>query len=155
MQRSRVEVEAELDRLGPHDFSMSNRLAKGMERLRVLLPELVAVSAPSEATRTILKLIERLSDAPDLGECELGTPGPMVHELEGLAGYEHQLIESVARFPTPLTVWMVNRLMNSLDKRDERWARLLDLLKQAALATRAARGAREDAKDFVLYQETL
>ena len=125
-----------------------------MERLRVLLPELVAVSAASEATRTILKLIERLSDTPDLGECELGTPGPMVHELEGLAAYEPQLIESVARFPTPLTIWMVNRLMNTLDKNDERWARLLDLLKQSAVAKRAAPGAREEADDFVLYQET-
>lgn len=153
MQRTRIEVEAELDKLQPHDFNNWNTAANGMERLRVLLPELVGASAPGEAAQAILRLIERLSDTPDLGDCELGTPGPMVHELEKLGGYEPQLIESVTRFPTPLTVWMANRLMNGLDKDDERWTRLLEVLKQSAVAANSAPGAREDAKWFVVYQE--
>jgi hypothetical protein len=56
-----------------------------MEHLRVLLPELVRFSVPEEGSKTILKLIKRLSNTPDLHDCELGVPGPMVHELERLA----------------------------------------------------------------------
>ncbi|MFZ1105077.1 MAG: hypothetical protein WAN86_19885, partial [Hyphomicrobiaceae bacterium] len=90
MQRARAEVEAALDELQPYDFNNWNTTAKGLERLRSLLPELVKISTPSEATTTILILIERLSNTPDLEDCELGTPGPMVHELEKLPGYEPQ-----------------------------------------------------------------
>ena len=154
MQKTKAEIEVELNGLKPNDFNNLDETANGMERLRVLLPELVAVAPPSEAALTILKLIERLSDTPDLLDCELGTPGPMVHELEKLPGYEPQLIESVARFPTPLTVWMVNRIMNTLEKDDARWIRLLDVLRRAAVATNSALGAAEEAKDFARYQET-
>ena len=153
MPKTRAEIEAELDELQPKDFNNWNTAANGMERLHALLPALVAVSTPGAATLTILKLMERLSDTPDLSDCELGTPGPMVHELEKLAGYETQLLESVTRFPTPLTIWMVNRIMNALDKDDERWAGLLALLKRSVAATNAAPGAREEAKRFVMYQE--
>jgi hypothetical protein len=154
MERTRAELEAELDELQPDDFSNRNAGANGMQRLHVLLPGLAAVSRPKEAALAILKLIERLSDTPDLGDCELGTPGPLVHELEKLTGYEPQLIESVIRFPTPLTIWMLNRVMNTLETNDESWVRLLEVLKGAAVATNAAPGAREEARQFVQYQET-
>jgi hypothetical protein len=151
MSRTRAEIEAELDQLRSNDFNNWNTSGTGLQRLYVLLPELARVSTPRDATLTILKLIERLSDTPDLGDCELGTPGPMVHELEKLAGYEPQLIESVDRFPTYHTVWMVNRIMNTLDK-DDHWAQLLDVLKRAAVAARAAPGARENARRFIRHQ---
>jgi hypothetical protein len=154
MPKTRAEIEAELDQLQPNDFSSRNGAARGMERLHVLLPELIEVSPPSEATLTILKLIERLSDTPDLGDCELGNPGPMVHELERLRGYESQLVDSVTRFPTPHTVWMVNRLMNALSKDDERWDRLLEILKRSAVAANAAPGAREEAEMMISHQES-
>jgi hypothetical protein len=154
MSKTRAEIEAELDQLQPYDFNNWNTSATGMERLYALLPELIRVSPRSDAILTILKLIERLSDTPDLGDCQLGTPGPMVHGLEQLPGYEPQLIESVARFPTPLTVWMVNRIMNTLERNDARWIRLLDVLRRAAAATNSALGAPEQAKDFARYQET-
>jgi hypothetical protein len=44
--------------------------------------------------------------------------------------------------------------MNALDKDEERWTRLLDVLKRCTVAKHAAPGAREDAKKFALYQET-
>jgi hypothetical protein len=154
MPKTRAEIEAELDELQPKDFNNRNTAANGMERLDALLPALVAVSTPGAATLTILKLMERLSNTPDLGDCEFGTPGPMVHELEKLVGYEPQLIESVTRFPTPLTIWMVNRIMNTLDKDDEHWVRLLELLRRSVVATNAALGAQEEAKQYVMYQET-
>lgn len=154
MSKTRAEIEAELDRLQPYDFNNWNTSATGMERLHALLPELIRVSPRGDAILTIFKLIERLSDTPDLGDCELGTPGPMVHELEKLPEYEPQLIESVARFPTPLTVWMVNRIMSKLEKDDARWIRLLDVLRRAAAAANSALGAPKQANDFVWYQET-
>jgi hypothetical protein len=154
MPRTRAHIEAELNALRPYDCNNWNTAADGMRRLHVLLPELVVATECHDAIETILELIERLSDTPDLVQCELGTPGPMVHALEGLGGHEPQLIESVLRFPTPLTVWMVNRVMNALDKSDARWARFLHLLKQSAASPNAAPQAREDAMEFVRFQET-
>jgi hypothetical protein len=155
MPRTRVEVEAELDRLQPRDFNDRNSGADGLERLHALIPEFVSVSEPEDASRTILGLVERLSDSQEIDPAgDLGTPGPMVHALEKLRGYEPLLIESVQRFPTPLTVWMVNRIMNTLEKGSDRWAQLLELLKRSAVAVRAAPGARESAEDFILYQES-
>jgi hypothetical protein len=153
MHGGKTELEAELEKLQSDDFNTRTTTAKGMQRLRALLPALVAISTPEESAQAILNLLERLSDTPDLDDCELGTPGPMVHELEKLPGYEPQLIESVSRFPTPLTLWMVNRLMNALDKHHERWDQLLAVLKQAEVARNSAPGAREEAKQFVLFQE--
>src|SRR5258706_1872315 len=45
---------------------------------------------------------------------DYGMPGPLVHFIEEfyLKGYEERLIESVARKPTMLTVWMLNRVLN-------------------------------------------
>jgi len=45
---------------------------------------------------------------------DYGTPGPLVHFLEGFygAGYEAELISSVQRRPTPQTAWMLNRMIN-------------------------------------------
>lgn len=153
MHEGKTELEAELDKLQPDDFNRRNAAANGMERLHTLLPALVAISTPKEAAQTILNLLERLSDTPNLDDCALGSPGPLVHELEKLPGYEPQLIESVSRFPTPLTIWMVNRAMNALDQHDERWDQLLAVLKQAAVVRNAAPGAREEAMQFVLFQE--
>jgi hypothetical protein len=60
-----------------------------------------------QAILAMFGLLERFPDA------DLGNPGPVVHELEAIAGYEPQLIESLHRQPTYLTVWMVNRILNS------------------------------------------
>jgi hypothetical protein len=42
--------------------------------------------------------------------------------------------------------------MNTLEK-DDRWAQLLEVLKRSAVAATAAPGAKEDARQFILYQE--
>lgn len=59
------------------------------------------------AIEPIFKLIEKypLTD--------FGSPGPLVHTLEHLIGlYEEYLFESLNRRPTPLTVLMLNRIIN-------------------------------------------
>lgn len=59
------------------------------------------------AVPAILSLIERFPDA------EVGSPGPLVHELEAIPGYEDLLMASLQRQPEGLTVWMANRILNS------------------------------------------
>jgi hypothetical protein len=59
------------------------------------------------AIEPIFKLIEKnpLSD--------FGFPRPFVHTLESFIGdYENYLFESLNRRPTPLTVFMLNRIIN-------------------------------------------
>ena len=62
----------------------------------------------SEAIEPILLLIERNPNV------DFGRPGPLVHFVEGFYknGYEEKLVESLERFPTKHTVWMLNRIIN-------------------------------------------
>lgn len=62
----------------------------------------------SEAIEAILLLIERNPNV------DFGKPGPLVHFVERFYknGYEEKLIESLKRFPTKHTVWMLNRIIN-------------------------------------------
>ena len=94
----------------------------------------------------IFALLERCVGA------ELGTPGPIVHELEAIAGYETALRESVARLPTALGVWMVNRILNSRPDSAARasWMQLLELASRHPLADD---WVREDAARFLAHQK--
>jgi hypothetical protein len=81
---------------------------------------------------------------------DLGTPGPLVHCLESL-GYEAylpQLLDSVRRQPTYLTVWMVNRILNS-DIPDKHRKQLLDLLESVVANPAASPTEVEQAKRFL------
>ena len=62
----------------------------------------------SEAIEPILLLIERNPNV------DFGKPGPLVHFVERFYenGYEEKLVESLKRFPTKHTVWMLNRIIN-------------------------------------------
>ena len=45
---------------------------------------------------------------------DFGSPGPFVHTLESFEGfYESYLFESLKRKPTPLTILMLNRIINA------------------------------------------
>ncbi|SHJ43616.1 hypothetical protein SAMN02745163_01964 [Clostridium cavendishii DSM 21758] len=61
-----------------------------------------------EAIQPILMLIEK---NPNI---DFGKPGPLVHFAEKFYknGYEEKLVESLKRFPTKHTVWMLNRIIN-------------------------------------------
>lgn len=60
-----------------------------------------------KAIPSIFRLIERYPHA------NLGSPGPLVHALETTKEYEGELHISLIRKPTPLTLWMYNRLINA------------------------------------------
>lgn len=68
-----------------------------------------------EAVTPLLQLMERhpLDD--------FGMPGAIVHFVERFYknGYEELLIESVKRRPTMHTVWMLNRVMNGSENKND------------------------------------
>src|SRR5437660_5059859 len=61
-----------------------------------------------------------------------GSPGTLVHFIEGFYGYERKLIESVKRRPTRCTAWMLNRVINDTEEQHMREF-LIAMLEQAEL----------------------
>jgi hypothetical protein len=146
MPRNIHEISVDLAALTESDFDLSNEHADGMERLYGLTDELGELNQPSEAAETILEFIERL------GECDLGSPGPLVHTLETLPNYEDHLYVSVERKPMFLTVWMINRILNVTENAAKR-ERLLRLLHQSLIHPLASAETKRNAKHFIDYQE--
>ena len=89
--------------------------------------------------------MERMPDA------DLGSPGPLVHTLEKLTGYETELVESVRRRPALLSVWMVNRILNSNPQEHIR-EQYLTLLRDVEQRRDVSKTVRKDAADFVEFQ---
>jgi hypothetical protein len=81
----------------------------------------------------------------------LGSPGPLVHELEAIPGYEPHLRDSVLRQPTDLGIWLVNRILNSEISSDARsgWLQVLQTVLTHPLACNEA---RRTASDFLAHQ---
>jgi len=75
-----------------------------------IIEQLEEIPESIEAIEPIIKLIEMNPDA------DFGTPGPLVHFLEkfGENAYYYKLIESIKRQPTSHTLFMFNRIVNSL-----------------------------------------
>jgi hypothetical protein len=142
--RTLDEIAADFESLMPSAFDYDNAGADGWERLKALCDELLNIRDVEQCPPIMCRTMERLD------ECELGTPGPLVHTLEAMAGYERFLGASVQRKPTPLTVWMINRILN-VDRDDrEMW---LGLLQQAADHPKASMATKLEAKGFIEYQK--
>lgn len=96
-----------------------------------------------EAVTPILQIMERhqLDD--------FGAPGPLVQFAERFYknGYEERLIESLKRRPAVHTVWMLNRIINGSDKKDE----YIALLKEITERTDIEEEIRRSAREFVGY----
>jgi len=116
------------------------RLYEILDQLQALAPDLRSPVIPA-----ILDLIERYPEA------DLGSPGPLVHELEAIPAYEPFLRQSVLRQPADLTIWMVNRILNSEIPSDVRedWLQVLRMVLTHPLASKAA---RQTAHDFLEHQ---
>lgn len=108
--------------------------------LQPLTPELRKPAIPA-----IFAFIERYPEA------ELGSPGPLVHELESIPGYQPFLRESVLRQPADLSTWMVNRILNSELPQDIR-ASWLTVLSEVTKHPLAPKILRETAADFLQHQ---
>jgi hypothetical protein len=144
MTRSLDEIVAGFDALTAHDFDYANAHAKGWERLENLCDEMCAVNNPAVCAPVLFRTMERLDGV------ELGAPGPLVHTLEGWrGGYEALLAESVRRKPVPLTVWMVNRILNAHPPDAESW---LGLLRGVADDPSASAETKAQAAGFIEHQ---
>jgi hypothetical protein len=135
------DVIAELDAFVPADEADNvGRIYEILDRLQQLPPELRTSAIPA-----ILALIERNPEA------ELGSPGPLVHELESIPGYELLLRDSVLRQPADLNIWMVNRILNSDVSPDVRsyWLKVLGEVLTHPLASKEAQHL---AADFLKRQ---
>ena len=94
----------------------------------------------------MFSVMERLPDA------DLGSPGPLVHTMERWrGGYENELVNSVRRCPSMLSVWMVNRILNS-DLPDNTRRTYVSPLHYAATHPSASEDVRESAREFIEFQ---
>lgn len=147
LQMTYGEIIAGLRTLRRSDFDYENVEARGWERLSELTDALLALPDGREAAiPELFSVMERMPDA------DLGSPGPLVHTLEKLKGYEQELIRSASRCPSLLSVWMVNRILNT-DLPIEVRQSYVSLLSEAATRSDVATSIREDARDFLDFQE--
>lgn len=136
------EALRQAERLTRPDFEDPS--GHGTETLEVLFHCLRGSAEPTQVIPAMFALLERLDGV------DLGSPGPVVHLLESFGGhYEDDLELSLDRHPTPLTVWMVNRLMNRDLGDREAW---LQRLESAARHPLASAETADDAMDFYAFQ---
>lgn len=139
------ELEAAFQELTEDDFEKWDDKSRGIERLRELTERLLKLGQPTQVAELILSTMERL------GECHLGSPGPLIHTLEKLPGYEPYLIRSLERKPTPLSVWALNRILNTvrdLKKREQ----LLKLMHCSLTHPLASQTTKQEAEMFLEHQ---
>jgi hypothetical protein len=147
MTRPVQEIAADIDSLSDSDFDPANTCARGYERLYSLCDELQSTNIPALCVPVLFRTMERLNNE------ELGDPGPLVHTLESWPGsYEATLTEVVGRNPGRLSIWMVNRILNT-DPPDT-WA-WLDLLQRVANNSSASAETRAQAAEFIKRAEQL
>jgi len=102
-----------------------------------------------ERERAIPAMFQAIERYP---EADLGCPGPLVHEMEAIGHYEEALVHSLRRQPTDLTVWMVNRILNSALSVAKRASWLAELRK-ASVHPRAPHSTKQSARSFSRYQK--
>lgn len=94
-----------------------------------------------EAVTPLLELMERhpMDD--------FGMPGAIVHFVERFNknGYEELLIESVKRRPTMHTVWMLNRVMNGSENKND----YLEIMKEITERFDIEESIKNSASEFM------
>ncbi len=138
-----MNVSKVLAALEPSDFDPRESDATGIEALSALGDEIRARELGS-CFNDVFLFMERLDD------CDLGNPGPLVHALEAVGGYEEHLFASLERKPTPLTLWMLNRIINVASETEK--PALMRRLEASATHSNASESARQDATHFLRFQ---
>jgi hypothetical protein len=129
-------IREQLDAIvGPPDFA---------QRSAALVATWLASDIGQNAPESILRFME------DHPEIDYGMPGPLVHFLERAprATHEARLLDSIARKPTFVTVWMLNRLLNGTQDPVAR-RRQIAALSQAENHAGADAEAREWIRKFL------
>jgi hypothetical protein len=137
-------IADDLNSLAAGDFDWNRPGAPGWERLQGLCDEMLERNEPAVCAPLMFAVMERLDKS------DLGSPGPLVHTMEKWQGhYEDFLAESLFRKPSPLGVWMANRMLNTYPANADRW---LALLRGVAVHPKASFEAKRLAADFLHYQ---
>ena len=97
-----------------NSFEPSRDDTDNLYRLYQLFEGFRSLPDRNRVAPAMFSLLEGFPDA------EFGSPGPLVHELEAIPGYLTLLRDSVRRQPTHLTVWMIDRLLNTNLPGDQR-----------------------------------
>jgi hypothetical protein len=143
VERTAAAIIRDFDSFAVGDFDEDDPAADGWERLAGLCDEASTIGGPA-CMPAMFDLMERFDRA------DLGSPGPLVHTIEGWPGqYEDLLADSIRRKPAPLTVWMVNRILNTQPDDAEVW---LDLLRGVGDHPAASAQVKADAAGFLRYQ---
>ncbi len=103
---TRADIEARIRESLPPDESED---ADEM-RLADLVHELEAAGPSLEHATAILRAI---GAAPPF--THFGDPGPLVHFIESVPGYEHDLYRAARATPTAHLLWMLRRRVNAGD----------------------------------------
>jgi hypothetical protein len=129
---------AALNAFEPTDYDAEN-----VSRLYEIFADFHSLPNRARVMPAIFALLERFPDA------EFGSPGPLVHELEAIPGYEPLLRESLSRQPTYHTVWMASRILNTRLPEDQReaWLSALRAAGEHPLARQATRDFLEHQRD--------
>jgi hypothetical protein len=144
MSRSIEAIAAEFEALRASDFDYANIGANGWERMDQLCDEMLALNDPAACAPILFRTMERLDNL------ELGTPGSLVHTLEKWPSiYEPLLVESIRRKPMPLTVWMINRILNAKPPDWEDW---FTLLRSGVDHPKASAQTKAEALRFIKFQ---
>ena len=117
----------------------------GLDRIDELCDEVNKLDEPELAFPSFFDIMERFPTA------DLGSPGALVHTMEQHVGsYEHLVEDSVRRVPSYLSVWMVNRILNTPSADRDRW---LSVLRSVETNPSASDEIREEARSFLEHQD--
>lgn len=138
------EIIAALDAFEPEPDADYN---ENQFRLYPITEGFKGLSDRHRVVPAMFALMERFPDA------YLGSPGPLVHSIEslGVDQYESLLVESVRRQPSDLTVWMVNRILNT-DLPPQHRRALLDLMRSVPHHSKVPARVAESARGFLEHQ---
>jgi len=128
-----------------NSFEPSRDDTDNVYRLYQLFEGFRSLPDRERAAPAMFGLLERFPDA------EFGSPGPLVHELEAIPDHSALLRDSVRRQPTFLTVWMINRVLNTElpSEQRESWLSELRAVREHPLASEQT---RTFAEEFLEHQ---
>ena len=89
----------------------------------------------------IFKFIENNFDK------DIGSPGPLIHFLELSNDYQEELEKSIIRQPAGITLWMVNRIINSVPELEK--STWISLLESVSINQSVNETLRAEALDFI------
>jgi hypothetical protein len=136
------QLVVDLDAYEPTDDSVANE-----EQLQILVDIWEGLPEREQALPAFLRLFERYPEYSGLGE-----PGPLVHAVEQIPGYEDEVIASLGRVPNYYGIWMLGRILDRDTMPDQR-TRVLALLHQLAASEGVPDSLRALARETYEFRE--